>query len=177
MSWLAKVINTVIKNGRRFVKVEGWGKDDTQEVRQAAPYGTDSAPVKGMVGVYLPTGEKGRSVLVGYINTGQLAAAGEHRTYSANAEGEVQFYIWQKADGTCEIGGTGDFMVRYNELETAFNQLRSDFNDLVTKYNAHTHATTGSIGTPTPPAGAPATPSAADISPAKIEEIKTLPSS
>jgi len=63
----------------------------------------------------------------------------------------------------------GDYMVRYNELKTAFDQLKSDFNNLVTVFNAHTQTVTGGV------AGPPATsgvPSSADMSGSKIDKIE-----
>lgn len=180
MLYIVKTIASRIEKAKRLIKLLRMGLSDTQEVYQAAPYGTDSVPVKDAIAIYGPTTVNGDAVVIGYINANQLAAAGEHRTFSTDAAGEVQFYIWQKADGTCEIGGTGDFMVRYNELETAFNELNDKFNDLVTAFNAHTHPTaaTGAPSTPTAvPGQIPATSSAADITPAKITEIKTIPSS
>lgn len=159
---------------RRILKFLRLGKSDVQTSMEAGPYGMDSNPVKDMIAVYAPTGEKGKTVIIGYLNKNQLAEVGEMRTYSTDSNGALKFYIWQKNDGTCEIGGDDDNMVRYSKLEEAFNELKTDFNNLVTVYNSHTHtgvtAGPGSTGT-TPAAGQS---SSADITPAKIDEIKTL---
>lgn len=56
----------------------------------------------------------------------------------------------------------GDFMARFNELESGFNQLRSDHNNFL----VHVH---GASGTPPVP---PAVPSTASIATAKIENIE-----
>lgn len=164
------------KFGQRVVKFLGLGKNDTKTAVQIAPPGTDSSPTKGMVAVYSRTTSKDGSVVVGYLLKEQLANPGEHRTFSTDKDGALKFYIWQKDDGTCEIGGNGNNMVRYQELETAFNALKQAHNDLVAAFNSHMHATAGSgpPSTPTPGSGIPAQPSAADIGPAKINEIKTL---
>ena len=83
-------------------------------------------------------------------------------------------YMHLKEDGNMELLGSGDFAVRYLELETAFNQLQSDFDDLVTAYNSHTHVYVP--GTLAAIASAPTTatgsPSTADITPAKVAEIE-----
>lgn len=172
---LVKILSTSVDSlNRRVVKFLRLGKSDVQTSQQVAPYGTDSNPIADMVAVYAPTEEKGKTVIIGYLNKNQLAAAGEYRIFSTDADGNLSTYIWLKADETMEIGGDTDNMVRFSELETAFNQLKSDFNDLVTAYNTHVHSgvTTGSGSSgPTPTQG---TASTADISPAKIDEIKTL---
>lgn len=194
---IGKVNDSRIVTGvKRLIKFLGLGSKDVQEVRQLSPFGIDSSPIKDMVAVYSETSIKGESVVLGYFNKSLLADKGDFRTYSMDDNGTVKFYIWQKKNGTCEIGGNVDNMVRYSKLEQAFNQLRSDHNGLVTKHNtlvaevnvlgasyvAHQHTST-SVGTPTTPGTPPATytvstqieiPSIANISPAKINEIKTL---
>jgi hypothetical protein len=168
MANFVKVISSAIDNlHRRVVKFYRLGKSDVQTAIEAGPYGIDSNPIKDLIAVYAETGEKGKTVIVGYLNKNQLAAAGEVRLYSTDAAGEQQFYIWLKNTGICEIGGAGDFLVRYNELETAFNELQSKFNTFANSYTPGSPSTLG-----TPPTVSPST---ADITKAKITEIKTLP--
>ena len=121
----------------------------------------------------------GQGFVVGYFNANQKAEVGEFRTFATDADGVEQFYTWMKSNGTMEIGGSVDNLVRYSELETAFNQLKQDFDSLVTAYNSHIHITSATVGpTPVPGVIAPTTstgqPSSADITMSKIEEIKTL---
>lgn len=174
---LARVISTELNDlGRRLIKVLRFGKSDVQTPLQALPHGIDSNPVKDWLAVYSDTTEKGKPVIIGYINPDQLAEDGGTRLYSTDSDGSVQFAIYLRADGTCEVGGDSDNMVRYSELETAFNQLRDDLDALVSDYNSHTHivpqAPSGTTTSQTPiPTGSPST---ADISGAKIDEIKTL---
>jgi hypothetical protein len=191
---VAKVISNRILGLKRLIKFFGLGKDDVQEIIQISPFGIDSVPIKDMVAVYSETSVKGESVLVGYINKSLVAQSGDFRTYSVNSSGEVQFYIWQKNNGTAEIGGNVDNMVRYSPLKDGFDQLRGDlnefketfnlhmieFNAFVAVYNGHTHNVTAT-GAPTGPVVGPAdpstqseTPSTANISGSKIDEIKTL---
>lgn len=163
---LTRVISTTLDSvKRRITKITRYGKDDdTQTGLEASPYGIDSNPINGMVAVYAETASKGKQVIVGYLNKNQLAGVGEHRSYATDTTGALKFYIWQKADGTCEIGGTTKHMTRFEDLETGFNQLKSDFNAFL----VHVH---GAAGTPPAP---PATPSTASIANAKINEVKTL---
>lgn len=156
---IVKIVSTsvdVLK--RRVVKILRMGKSDIQTSFDVAPYGVDSNPIKDMIAVHAETGEKGKTVIVGYINKNAIADVGELRLFSTDSLGVEKKYIWLKNDNTIEIGGNSDNMVRFSALEAAFNQLKSEF-------NAHVHA---SNGTP------PTVPSTADVSGAKINEIKTL---
>ena len=80
-------------------------------------------------------------------------------------------------NGTMQVLGTGDFFVRFNELQTGFNQLRQDLNDHITNYNAHVHTTTATVGTGPPgvisATTSQSTSSSASIDTARIEEIET----
>jgi hypothetical protein len=174
---VVKTISTSVKNAVRFVKFLRMGKSDVQECRQIAPYGMDSNPIENMVAIYSKTGEDGKNVIIGYVNKNQIADVGENRIFSTDSDGNVQFFLHLKNDGTAEFGGDSRTMVRYQELESAFNQLKSDFNAHVAAYNSHIHPFVGvASGAPssTTPTASSVNPSSADISGAEIQEIKTL---
>lgn len=161
--------------GQRLIKFLRLGRNDVREVTQAAPHGIDSHPTKGLIAIYAPTGSNGTGSVIGYINPQALADVGELFLYSTDDQAAVQFRIKLRNNGTCEIGGDTDNMVRYSKLEDAFNELRDDFNTFVNSvYNVHVHpgVTPGSGSTAVTPTVGQA--STADISPAKIDEIKTL---
>lgn len=152
---LVKILSTsvdVLK--RRVVKILRMGKSDIQTSFDATPYGVDSNPIKDMISVHAETGEKGKTVIVGYINKNAIADVGELRLFSTDSLGAEKKYIWLKNDDTIEIGGNSDNMVRYSVLETAFNTLLADLN-----------SARAALSLP---------PSTANISGAKINEIKTL---
>lgn len=152
---LVKVLESSIDAlNRRLVKVLRLGKSDIQTPFAVAPYGVDSNPIKDMIAVYSDTGEKGKTVIIGYINKNQIADKGELRLFSTDSLGVEKKYIWLKNDNTIEIGGDIDNMVRYSALATAFNILLTDLN-----------AARAALSLP---------PSIADISGSKINEIKTL---
>lgn len=181
MVQFTKVISTAINDLLRYIKVQRYGLDDIQEANESAPFGDDSNPVKGMVAIYSPTSQRGEMVIIGYINKNRLADIGEKRIFSTDSAGDLSTYIWLKNDGTMEIGGDTDFMVRYSELASGFNTLRGDLNDLITKYNTHIHPAVGVDTITAAPVTVTVTPtvtqeipSTADISGAKINEIKTL---
>jgi hypothetical protein len=175
MNKLVKVISARLDNlGRLLVKFTGSGREDTQEVVTVSSFGIDSVPIKDLIAIQAKTQVSGESVVVGFILKDRVAEVGETRIYSTDENGVTQQYIHLKNDGTAEFGGTGDFLVRYNELKTGFDQLKSDFNSLITAYNSHVHPSPagGSTG-PTPSTGSP---SSADISSSKITEFNTFAS-
>jgi len=172
---ITKILSTDFDDiKRRIVKVLRKGNSDVQTSMEATPFGIDSNPLKDMIAIYGPTEEKGKTVIIGYVQKDKLAEIGETRLFSTDADGAEQFFIWLKNDGTAEIGGTDYHMVRYEKMEEAFNELKSDFNQLVSIFNSHTHVgviagfAVSGVSTTT------GTSSTADITPAKIDEIKCL---
>lgn len=172
MNFLSKVISSKTEIKERLVKILRLGNRDVQEADQVSPFGIDSNPVKDMISLYSDTLNRGEPVIIGYLSINALAKPGETRLFSTNSKGEALNYLWLKADGTIEIGGHTDNMVRFSKLEAAFNEFKSDFNNLVSIFNTHTHSggtISGSTGVP----ASSGTPSSADIGPAKIDELKT----
>lgn len=164
---------SIDKIKRRVVKFLRLGKSDVQTSFEVAPAGIDAGPSKGKIGLWAQTGDKGKTVFLGVLNTNQKAEAGELRLFSVDANGTEKTYLWLKKDGNIEVFGSDDHMVRYSKLEQAFNELKSDFNTFVNTYNGHTHPGVQSGGSSTSTTPASGTTSSADISPAKITHIKT----
>jgi len=174
---LVKIISAELDSLKsRVVKFLRLGLNDVQTSVQINPYGVDANPIADMIALYSPTEEKGKTVIIGYINVNQIAAPGEHRIFSTDADGNVVMALHLKNDGTAEFGGNNDFMVRYSALETAFNELKADHNSLASKWS--TFAAAYVAGGPSvqglPPTASSEAASTADISGAKIDEIKTL---
>lgn len=168
MVGITKVISTFIENTFRRIKFYFFGNIDVRSAFQATPFGIDSSPIKGMSAIYSDTATSGKTVIIGYINKNQLAADGETRLFSLDSTGALKAYLWIKANGTIEIGGSTKNMVRFQELESGFNALKTSLNNFITVFNAHVHS---AHGTPT---ATPGTSSTASIEDAKIDEIKTL---
>lgn len=177
MVTLVKTIATKLEDAYRHIKVQVMGKNDIQTPAEALPYGIDSNPVKDLVAVYAASTVKGEPVILGYLQKNRLAELGALRLYATDDAGAEQNYIYLRADGTIEVGGSADNMVRYSELETAFNDLKSDHNRLAAKWDAFTAAyvpgSPATVGLPATLAGSAVGASTADITPAKIDEIKT----
>ena len=191
-STISTVISTVIEGVRRRIKMQVFGRDNVENVFEAMPFGEDSNPPDGIKAIYVTTNRSGKAMCIGYVNVNQIeeVAKGEKRLFSTNEAGDqVSAYLHMKNDGTMEVLGTGDFLVRYNELETAYNQLKSDHDALVTRVNqiiteVSTFAAAYVPGGPAvvglPPAftfaNTTESPSTGDITAAKIDQIETVSS-
>lgn len=162
---LVKTISTELDIlARRLVKVLRYGRSDVQTPVQAGPYGTDSNPIEGMVAVYAETREKGKNVIVGYLNRNQAAAPGEYRVFSTDENGAVKTFIWLKADGIMQLAGNADNAVRFAPMNTGLQNFKDAIQAELTKI------ATGISG-----AGGSYTPGTldVDVSGAKIDKIKT----
>lgn len=166
MNW-SKFFSSVLDSfGHRTVKVSGYG---TVTADQVAPFGDDSCPPQGWDTIYCETDTDEQPVIIGYVNTNCLAGPGEKRMFSMrlNEDGSYSeaFYTWMKADGTYEIGGVVDNLVRYAALNEALQEQINKMQEQLTLI---------SVGIAT--AGGSYTPGdiTLDISGAKINEIKCL---
>ena len=157
----SKVLSSTIDAAKKItIKVLRLGKSDVQTSKQISPFGVDSAPIKDMVAIHSETSEKGKSIVIGYINKECIAKAGETRLYSTDASGNLKSTVYLTNDGKLELMGDSNFAVKFNELELAFNEMQI-------KFNAHIHPLSTGTSTPT------ATPSIANILLAKNDKIKT----
>ena len=118
MITFSKVRDFVIENGKRILKVQEYG---VKTAKVAANYGDDSQPLKNMTAIYSPTAVNSEPVIIGYINTNQVAQEGEKRIFSQSLDGSLSFAIHLKTDGSCEIGGNVDNAVRFSALEGSLN--------------------------------------------------------
>lgn len=179
MLYVVKILSSSIDLAkRRVVKFLRLGSDDVQTSLQVGPFGVDSNAPKDMIAIYGATSEKGKTVIIGYVNKNALAEVGGYRTFSTDSNGEVKSVVYLRSDGSIEINGTDDNLVRYAKLKEGFDALKADFNSLVTAYNSHIHITTATVGpTPTPGAIAPTTStgtaSTAQITGSKCDTLKT----
>jgi len=166
---IMKVASAALNNiGQFIIKVSGNGGKDIREAYQVAPHGIDAKPYPKLKAIYARTDADEAPVIIGYININLIAEDGETRLFSTDSDGQQVFSIHLKNDGTCELGGDADFLVRFNELKSGFDAFKSDVNSFITtKYNTHTHASVGAVPVPLGSA------STASIDAAKIDEIKT----
>lgn len=174
---IVKTISFAFEKARRRIKVLVRGKSDVQTDNEGMPFGVDSIPPVGWRAIHLETGEKGKTIVIGYINELQLEGlvSGEFRIYSLDPDGVLSTSIFLRGDGTMEVGGDVDFMVRFNALKTAFDELKSDVNSHISNWNSFAGAYVPGSPTVTglPPTATSSGSSSADIDPAKIAEIKT----
>jgi len=174
---LANTISTAIAKGYREIKTK-FGLNNVETSKDAQPFGFESNPIKGLIAITAETMSNEEPVVLNYLNqkTDKKLKNGESVIYATDSDGNKKATITMRADGTAEILGTGDFMVRFTSLETAYNELQNKYNNLVTGFNQHIHPTpSGPSSIPTPvPSLIPASSSTGDITKAKIEEIKTI---
>lgn len=156
MAGIVEVISTSFDKAKRLVvKVlyQGKlidGKGDLRQPLEVSPYGVDSNPIKGKRALFITTGVAGKYYVPGYLNTARLAQPGEFRSFSTDANGQLQAYMWLKNSGNImELNGNDNWAVKFNELKTEFNKLKTDYNNLVTTFNSHVHVLTLSAGTGT----------------------------
>lgn len=174
---LVKVISTAVDSlKRRTIKIQRLGLNDIQTPFEASPFGQDSNCPKGFVAVYASTQERGKNVIIGYLNKNALAKPGENRMYSTTESGdEEKMYMLLTNDGFMELGGDTNWAVKYTEMKTEFDKLKSDYNAHIAEYNAHLHG--GGVG----PGGSTLIPTVvstkintSDMSQAKNDKIKTI---
>lgn len=163
---LVKVESTELDDeNRRVVKFVRYFKQDAGTAKQVAPFGVDSAPPaqKNVRAVHGDTESVKDCVILGYINEGQVAEAGETRLYAVDDESEEVMFIHLKADGTVEIGGDSDNLVKYIPLDNAMQVLAAAINTEL-----------GKIATGIAAGGGSYTPTNIniDISLAKAERLK-----
>ena len=160
-----KTISTSFNNLKnRIVKFTGLGNNDVKTAKEANAYGFDSNPVKGMIAIYADTLTKGNKVIVGYLNVNQLADVGECRLFSTDSDGNLKIDLWLKNDGTIEIGGSADNVVRYSPLNTGLQNLVTALQAELVKIAAGVAGGGGSY--------TPGTLSV-DITSSKVNQLKT----
>lgn len=160
-----KVISTeIIAKGRRAIKGLRLGKQDVQTPVQSAPFGSDANPPPNLRAVYVRTGVKGDTIVVGFINLDQLAEVGENRQFSTDPNGNLIFEARMRNDGIYEIGGSVDNLIRFAKLDLEMQALAGSLNTELTKISV---AIAGLGGAYT------VSPITINISAAKIAELKT----
>nr|WP_299067207.1 hypothetical protein [uncultured Allomuricauda sp.] len=161
MITLSKIKAIVLEGKKRILKVEQFGAKTAVEV---APFGEDSSPLKNMTAIYSKTAESGEPIILGYINKNQVSKSGEKRLYSLNSDGSISFYIHLKNDGTLEMGGDSDNLIKYTPLDTALKNQDNLINIELGKI-AIAITTLGGMYTPDT--------INTDISQSKLDNIKT----
>lgn len=158
----------IVQKGVQTAKVQIFAPQNVGQAPTLAPPGIDASPIAGMTAIYGATTANGVNVIIGYINTGALAEAGEIRIFSTDAQGALKAFVHAKKNGDLHLNGNTKHLTVFEEMKTAFDNFRTDFNNFVTNtYNAHTHA---SDGAPAVPLG---TASSVNMDDAKADTLKT----
>ncbi len=143
-----------------MLQVELSEPDDIQSVELFTQSGQEIIPENGDEVIIVSLTPSYRIAIAGNDQVIPSMGNGERKIYSTNG-GAISAFINFLNTGILELNGNSNFLVKFNELETAFNQLKSDFDTHV-----HSGVTTGP-GT----SAIPVSPSTADIGPAKSTDI------
>lgn len=113
---IGKANESIIDKGKRLCKIFVRSRRDVHTDKYTAPHGDDSCPVAGADVIHgqTVTNEK---VILGVVNLHQKALPGEKRIFATDQAGNLVFDLYLRNDGTCEFGGTGDFLVKYTPLD------------------------------------------------------------
>jgi hypothetical protein len=124
---IVEVISTAFDSAqKRLVKFYRMGRQDVQDCVQSTPAGIDSSPIKGMRAIYAQTPERGKNYVVGYLSENQLAEPGETRVFSVDSSGELKAWMWFKGDGTIEILGSDDNLMKYAQAAATIEEIQQD---------------------------------------------------
>lgn len=138
---LATIKSALLEQGKRIFKVSQYG---IKTANESAPFGDDANPIPELRAVFANTSEVGEPVIIGYINLNQLAGVGEKRIYALTPDGKLSIDLWLKNDGTMELGGKTDNLVKYTPLDIGLKTTNTDINIEFTKIAAAIGALGGS---------------------------------
>lgn len=110
--------DSALDKGKRILKVLQFG---TKTANECMPFGIDSSPIEGMTAIYADTSNNSESVIIGYINTNQIAKAGETRLFSLDANKAVKSYLHLKNDGIIALNGEAYTAARFEPLQSGIN--------------------------------------------------------
>jgi hypothetical protein len=163
---IVQTIAQKLSNAFRVLNVLRFGASDVVSAYESAPAGYDGAPNPNVTAVFSETKVNGRNVIVGYIDKNKVAQSGESRLFSQDQNGNLLFNVYLADDGNLYLGTSptlsdySDFLVKFNELQTAWNNFRDN------EYNLHTHETG------TGPSSPPETPAVTSFDSAKAATLK-----
>ena len=158
----SRINSSFIEKGKRILKIIQFGVKTAIEV---SSFGDDSNPIENLTAIYSDTSENGESVILGYINENQLSKVGEKRIYSLKGDGSLSSYFWLKNDGSAELLGANDNLVRYEALNAKLQEEITKINAELLKVQASLAAIGGVYVN---------TPLNIDFSSAKVEEVKVI---
>jgi hypothetical protein len=172
---IVNVISNAVESGFRKIKIKVLGNSDNRIAKQVSPFGIDSSPVDGMSAIYGRTNKNGKAVIIGYYNKSLLAAKGETRVFSIDGDGELSTFIWLKADGTMQLAGDSDNLIRFGNTKTVIDEIQNDIASLKQAFNSWVPVPNdGGAALKTAAASWAGTPLTGNIDSSKIDEIKTL---
>lgn len=168
---IAKIISSTIESGKRILKILRLGKEDIQTSFESMPYGIDSVPVKDLIAIQMQTGERGKTVIVGYINKNQLSDVGELRIYSTDSQGVEKSFVHLKNDGTIKAEGSTIELNGNIDNAVKFTPLDASLQSQVALINTNFTQIAAVLNTLAPGAYVPTTVTV-NINTSKVETVK-----
>jgi hypothetical protein len=119
---LTSTISTALDSLKRIVtKISRYGAA-TQGI-QVAPFGIDSNPIAKLLAVYAETDNQGQPIILGYVNVNSLAAAGETRIFSTDADNNLKAQVWCLANGKVQMNDGSHPAVLGDSNKTALTDM------------------------------------------------------
>jgi hypothetical protein len=178
MGVISKVIESVIEEGLRIVKLLRFGESDNINPFLLSSFGEDFNPPKGYDCLYIQTSNSSEPVCIGFINkvTIDSLKPGEKQIFSTNEGGDdIKAYIKLLSSGKMHFNGNTDFIAGFNDLKSGFDELKTDFNNHVQNWNtfAAAYVPGGPSALGTPPIATSSSNSNASIDSSKKTNLKT----
>jgi len=161
---IGKYNSSAIEKGYRFIKSFIRSERDVQTSHQVSPWGEDSQPAGKVDVVHAETATDETTLIVGVVQKNKKAGPGEKRIFATDESGNEIVDIFMRNDGTIEIAGTGDNLVKFIPLDQGLQDFKNEIQAELVKIQ------TGITG-----AGGAYTPGTltVDISDSKVDKLKT----
>ena len=178
MSVVGKVIESIIDEGLRVIKLLKFGETDNINTFQVSSFGDETNVPEGYDALYIQTSNSSEPVCVGFINKIVFndLNPGEKQIFSTNAGGDtVQAFVKLLNDGIIHFNGDTDFIAGFNDLKSGFDTLKTDFNNHITNWNAfaNLYVAGGPSVQGLPPSASASSASTASIDSSKKDNLKT----
>ncbi len=128
---ISKVIESVIDEGLRVVKLLKFGETDNINTFQVGSFGDETNVPEGYDALYIKTSNSSEPVCVGFINKVVFddLKPGEKQIFSTNEGGDtIKAFVKLLNDGIIHFNGDVDFIAGFNNLKSGFDTAIQDLN-------------------------------------------------
>ena len=122
-------ISRIKKATAEFIKIIRFGNNDILTANPVNNANVDSTPIDTGVAIFAETSNNSEPIILGYINENNTADKGEITIYSQNSSGARMIELKIKNNGTIELGGNVDNIMKYgifnSIIQTFINQINT----------------------------------------------------